>query len=188
MNDSETAGTVVRLPAVYGEGDYQYRLWMQQVRFDARRPFLLWQQSQINWRWPRAYVGNVAHAIALAVTDERAAGRIYNAPSDPPLTQREWLVEYGRIEGWRGDIIALPDEFLPPHLKQENNYAQDMVVDGTRMREELGYEDVVAVEEGVRRAFAWTRENPPPKYNARLLDFSLEDAALTAYREDTRPR
>ena len=184
MNDTEIAGTVVRLSAVYGEGDYQYRLWMEQQRFDAKRPFVLWQDTQVAWRWPRAYAGNVAQAIALAVTDARASGRIYNAPNDPPHTQREWLLEYGRIEGWQGEVIGLPDEYLPPHLKQKNNYAQDIVVDGSRMRDELGYEDIVTVDEGVRRSFAWTRENPPPKFNPRVLDYALEDAAVEAYRAD----
>jgi nucleoside-diphosphate-sugar epimerase len=186
MTDHEIAGTVVRLPAVYGEDDYQYRFWMPQVRFDAERPFILWQQSQIDWRWPRAYAGNVAHAIALAVTDPRAARRIYNAPTDPPLTQAEWLAEYARIEGWRGEIVAMPDEYLPPHMKETNNYAQDLVVDASRMRTELRYEDVFSVEEGVRRAFAWTRANQPSKYNPRLVDFALEDAALEEFRSATR--
>lgn len=186
MNAEDLAGTIVRLPAVYGEGDFQYRFWMEQQRFDARRPFVLWQEAQVNWRWPRAYVENAAHAIALAVVDERASGRIYNAPNDAALTQREWLLEYGRIEGWHGEIIGLPDEYLPPHLKQKNNYAQDLVVDGTRMKDELGYQDVVNVEEGVRRTFAWTRANPPQKFNPRMIDFSLEDAALEAYRAAVR--
>ena len=182
MNDGELTGTVVRLPAVYGEGDFQYRFFMEQQRFDAGRPFVLWQDTQVDWRWPRAYAGNVAQAIALAVTDGRAAGRVYNAPNDPPLTQREWLTEYGRIEGWHGEVIGLPDEYLPPHLKQKNSYAQDLVVDGTRMRTELGYQDVFAIDDAVRRSFAWTRENPPPKFNPRVIDYALEDAAVEAYR------
>jgi nucleoside-diphosphate-sugar epimerase len=182
MEDAAIAGTIVRLPAVYGEGDYQYRFFMEVQRFDARRPFMLWQQAQIDWRWPRVYAGNAAEAIALAVTDARAAGRVYNAPTDEPLTQREWLVEYARIAGWQGEIIALPDEHLPPHLRQRNNYAQDMVIDSSRIRAELGYNDVFTVDEGVRRAFAWTSANPPEKYNPRLLDFSLDDAALAEYR------
>ncbi len=182
MNDPDIAGTVVRLPAVHGEGDYQYRFFMEQQRFDAHRPFVLWQDTQVGWRWPRAYAGNVAQAILLAVTDARAVRRVYNAPNDAPLTQREWLIEYGGIEGWHGEVIGLPDDYLPPHLKQKNNYAQDMVVDGSRMRDELGYEDIVPVEEGVRRSFAWTRANPPEKFNPRLLDYALEDAAVEAYR------
>jgi nucleoside-diphosphate-sugar epimerase len=185
LHAPEVVSTIVRLPAVYGEGDFQYRFWMAQQRFDARRPSILVQEEEFGWRWPRAYAGNVAQAIAVAATDERTGGRIYNAPNDAPLTQGEWYREYARIEGWDGEVIALPDEYLPPHLKQANNYKQDLVVDGTRMRKELGYEDVVPLDDGVRRAFEWTRENPPAKFNPRMLDFSLEDAALAAYREAT---
>jgi nucleoside-diphosphate-sugar epimerase len=80
LGDAEIAGTIVRLPAVHGEGDYQHRLLIELLRFVAGRPFVLYPQEAEHWRWPRAYAGNVAEAIALAVTDERAAGRVYNAP------------------------------------------------------------------------------------------------------------
>jgi len=30
------------------------------------------------WRWTHGYLENVAHAIALAVMDDKATGRIYN--------------------------------------------------------------------------------------------------------------
>jgi nucleoside-diphosphate-sugar epimerase len=182
MMDPDLAGTVVRLPAVHGEGDYQHRFWMVQQRYDAKRPFVIGQEAQFEWRWPRAYAGNVAQALALAVTDERAAGRIYNAPTDEPLTQREWHLEYGRIAGWEGEIIGLPDEYLPPHMKERNNYAQDIVVDASRMRDELAYEDLFSVDEAVQRTLAWTRANPPERYNPRLLDYALEDQAVAAYR------
>ena len=83
----------------------------------------------------------------------------------------------------RGEHEA-PD--LPPHLRQRNNYAQDMAVDSSRIRRELGYTDAFTIEDGVRRTFAWTRENPPEKYNPRLLDFSLDDATLAEYRAAAR--
>ena len=182
MSDPGLPGTVLRLPAVYGERDYQHRLFMETARMDAARPFLLWQQDALHWRWPRAFAENVAEAIALAVTDARAAGTIYNAPADPPLTQLEWLREYGRIAGWHGEVIGVPAELLPPHLKSANNYAQDIVVDDARIRDELGYREVVPVDEGVRRAMAWTRAHPPATLHPRWLDYSLEDAALAAFR------
>ena len=68
-------------------------------------------------------------------------------------------------------------------MKEPNNYAQDIVVDGSRMRDELGYLDLHSVEEGVQRTLAWTRANPPERYNPRLLDYAMEDAAVAAYRE-----
>ncbi|MDP9235840.1 MAG: NAD-dependent epimerase/dehydratase family protein [Chloroflexota bacterium] len=65
MSDAELPGTVIRLPAVHGERDYQHRLFMELARMDASRPAILVQQDQMQWRWSRSYVGNCADAIAL---------------------------------------------------------------------------------------------------------------------------
>ncbi len=181
MSDGELPGTVLRLPAVHGEGDYQHRLLMEVAHFDAKRPFILLQDDTLGWRWPRAYVGNVAHAIALAVTDDRAAGRIYNAPVDPPLTQLEWTQACARVAGWQGEIVAAPKDTLPERLRSPNNHEQSMVVDDARIRRELGYEDAVDPDEGIRRAMAWERANPPDGLE-RWLDFDAEDRAYAAIR------
>src|SRR5512141_2850698 len=77
-SDGRIAATVLRLGAVHGERDSQHRLFMELARMDAGRPAILVQEEMMAWRWSRAYAGNVADAIALAVTDGRAAGRTYN--------------------------------------------------------------------------------------------------------------
>ena len=43
------------------------------------------------WRWVRGYVEDVAHAICLAVTDERAAGRTYNVCEPVAFSEQEWV-------------------------------------------------------------------------------------------------
>ncbi len=182
MTHPESAGTVVRLPAVHGEGDEQHRLFMETRRFQALRPFLLVAREAAAWRWPRAYAGNAAEAIVLAVTDGRAAGRIYNAPTDPPLTQTDWLQACARVSSWSGEIIEVPGELLPSHLTLAGAGVQDMVVDGARMRDELGYVEPFAMDEGIARAIAWEREHPPERIKPEWVDFSLEDEALAAAR------
>ncbi|MBI5287435.1 MAG: NAD-dependent dehydratase [Chloroflexi bacterium] len=182
MSEPELPGTVIRLPAVHGEGDYQRRLFMEVRRFEAGRPYILVQDDAAGWRWARAYVGNVARAIALVATDERASGRVYNAPVDPGLTQREWLAANARIAGWRGEIVELPAEMMPAHLRQPVNFGQSMAVDDSRIRGELGYADAVPPEEGMRRAIEWERAQPAGKSSAKYLDFEAEDAAISAVR------
>src|SRR5207249_1224013 len=71
-------GTVLRLPMVYGPRDDQHRLFPYLKRMDDKRPAILLDEDVAQWRWTRGYVENVAAAIALAVVDERAIGRIYN--------------------------------------------------------------------------------------------------------------
>jgi len=180
MSDAQLAGTVVRLPAVHGEGDYQHRLFMELARMDAGRPAILVQEDQMHWRWPRGYAGNCADAIALAVTDARAAGRIYHVAEPQALTQEQWLRTVARLAGWSGEIVALPKEAMPAHLRAQENFAQDLVVDSSRIRRELGYAESVAVDDGIARAIAWERAHPPERIKPEWLDFAAEDAALAA--------
>jgi nucleoside-diphosphate-sugar epimerase len=180
MSDAQIAGTVLRLPAVHGERDYQHRLYMELARMDAGRPAILVQEDMLHWRWCRGYAGNVADAIALAVSDERAAARVYNVAEPEALTQEAWLRAVARIAGWHGEIVAAPKDVLPEHLRSSNNYAQHMDVDSSRIRRDLGYAERVPSEEGIARAIAWERTHPPARIDPRWTDFAAEDAALAA--------
>lgn len=180
MSDVQLAGTVVRLPAVHGEGDYQHRLFMELARMDAHRPAILVQADQMRWRWPRDYAGNCADAIVLAVTDARAAGRIYHVAEAEAMTQEQWLRTVARLAGWSGEIVALPKHAMPAHLQAQENFAQDLVVDSSRIRGELGYAESVTADEGIARAIAWERAHPPERIKPAWLDFAAEDAALAA--------
>ena len=85
MGAPDLLGTVLRLPAVYGPGDYQHRLFAYVKRMDDWRPAVLLGEGMASWRWTHGYVEDMASAIALAVTDERAAERVYNVgEQDPP--------------------------------------------------------------------------------------------------------
>jgi nucleoside-diphosphate-sugar epimerase len=156
---SELPVTIVRLPAVYGAGDYQHRLAIELKRMDDGRPAILIDERLARWRWTRAYVENAAAAIALAATAERAAGRAYNA-GDDALSYADWMRAIGRAAGWTGEVIAVPSDRLPKHLRPPPaDYEQDLVTDSTRIRRELGYEDIVSPDEGLRRAIEWERAN-----------------------------
>lgn len=182
MSDPELPGTVIRLPAVHGERDYQHRLFMELARMDAARPAILVQADQVQWRWSRGYAGNCADAIVLAVTDERASGRIYNVAELETPTQEQWLRTVGRLAGWDGEIVAAPTDDLPAHLQSPNNHAQDLVVDSSRIRRELGYAEVTSADDGIARAIAWERAHPPEHVNPKWLDFAAEDAVLARQR------
>jgi nucleoside-diphosphate-sugar epimerase len=129
MGNPNLPGTVLRLPAVYGPGDYQHRLFQFLKRMDDNRPAILRDENVARWRWTHGYVENVAGAIASAVTDKRASGRIYNVGEPYTPTMTEWVSSIGRIAGWKGRIIALPKDRLPAHLLEEIDTSQDIVVD-----------------------------------------------------------
>ncbi len=178
MGDPNLRGTVLRLPAVYGPGDYQHRLFDYVKRMDDGRPAILLGEGMANWRWTHGYVEDVASAIALAVTDERAAGRVYNVGEAEPLPWAEWVREIGRAAGWDGEVVAVPEDRLPQHLDWGLNTEQHWFVDTTRIRHQLGYAEEIPREEALRRTVAWERAHPPENVDPASFDYAAEDAAL----------
>jgi nucleoside-diphosphate-sugar epimerase len=181
MSEPELPGTVLRLPAVYGPGDGRHRLFPYLKRMDDGRPAILMSEGQAPWRWSRGYVENVGAAIAMAVADERAAGRIYNAAEPEALPEAEWARRIGQAAGWSGEIVTLPGDHLPEHLRSTQVWEQHWCVDTSRIRQELGFHEPVPFEEGLRRTVAWERMNPPESWDPKQFDYAAEDAALAAF-------
>jgi nucleoside-diphosphate-sugar epimerase len=178
MNTPELEGVVVRLPMVYGPGDYQHRLFSYLKRMDDGRAAILMDESGAQWTGPRGYVEDVADAIALAVVSDRAAGRVYHVAEEEAVSEAEWVRRVGRAAGWSGQVVSLPKERLPAHLSWGVNTDQPWVIDSTRIRTELGYEEHVPQEEALRRTVAWERANPPAQIDPAAYDYAAEDAAL----------
>ena len=149
MSDATLPGTVLRLPMVYGPGDPLRRFHGMLKRMDDRRPAILFEQSFAAWRSPRGFVENVAAAIALAATNDRAAGQIYNIAEAESVTER-----------------------LP------GNTQQHWVVDSTKIRRDLGYTEPIARDEAIRRTVEWERTNPPSGFTPHRFDYAAEDAAF----------
>jgi nucleoside-diphosphate-sugar epimerase len=183
MGEARLPGTVLRLPAVYGPGDRQHRLFEYLKRMDDGRPFILLGEGEARWRWTHGYVENVAGAVALAVTDERAAGRVYNVGEQGALNRSEWVRAIGRAAGWGGKVLEVPEGELPAHLKGPAGYEHDLVVDTARIREELGYREKVTREEAVLKTIAWERANPPAEVNPEQFDYAAEDAVIERLRK-----
>jgi nucleoside-diphosphate-sugar epimerase len=179
MGDSQLPGTVLRLPMVHGPRDPLHRLWPVVKRVADGRTVIPIAESIAQWRGPRGYVENVGVAIARAVVDERAAGRIYNIAEPDNFSELEWTRRIADAAGFEGEIRVLPDEHTPAHLKPPGNYRQHWPVDSSRIRQELGYEEPVSLAEALRRTIEWERANPPA-VSIRNFDYDAEDAAIAA--------
>jgi nucleoside-diphosphate-sugar epimerase len=177
MSEPELPATILRLPAIHGPGDSQHRLFGYLKRMEDRRPAILIDQTVANWHWMRGYVEDVAEAVALAVTNETAAGRIYNVVEPEAFSEWDWIREIAKVVGWPGEIVALPPEQLPEKMRGKADYRQDMVVDSSRIRRELGYAEIVPHAEALRRSIDWERANPPT-INPDDFDYQLEDRVL----------
>jgi len=168
-------GTVIRLPMVYGPGDYQHRLYPYLRRMDEGRPFILLAEEQARHRLPRGYVEDVGRAIALCVMDERAAGKIYHVAEEGE-TEAEWVRRLAAATGWTGEIVTRPNAELPEPLRQPYDFSQDWSLDTTRIRTDLGYAETTAPDEAIRRTVEWERANPPTQIDPAMFDYAAEDS------------
>jgi nucleoside-diphosphate-sugar epimerase len=172
--------TVVRAPAIHGPNDEQHRLHQYVKRMDDGRPAIVLDDRFARWRWVRGYCEDAGHAIALAATHERAAGRTYNVAEPESMSEEEWVRVIADVVGWDGEVLALPPDRLPETLRADAyDLRQDYVVDSTRIREELGYDEIVDPDEAIRRTIEWERAHPGPVDPARF-DYAAEDAAIAA--------
>ena len=126
--------TVLRLPKVYGPGDNDELATVYAYR------------SHLHWRWTHGYVENVAAAIVLAALHPAAAGRIYNVGEEytPTIAER---------------LVKLPESSVAENPEQKFNFDQDIAYDTSQIREGLGYREIIAEEEAMRRTLAANRDD-----------------------------
>lgn len=78
-----------------------------------KRPAILLDEGVAHWCWSQGHIENVATAIALAITDERSTGRIYNFGEAEIPSMGEWLRKIGQAAGWNGEVVVVPKGRLP---------------------------------------------------------------------------
>lgn len=185
MGDPELPGTVLRLPATYGPGDRQHRLYEYLKRMDDGRPFILLGEDEARWRQTHGYVENVADAVALAATDGRAANRIFNVGEEDAWSRADWVRAIGRAVGWEGEVVVVQENLLPEHLRSPASYKHDLAVDTRRIRKELGYEEGIPRDEALTTTVAWERANPPAEVDPKQFDYAAEDALMGMLKKST---
>ena len=163
---------------VYGPGDPLHRFFPTLKRMDDARPAILIQEDAAVWRGPRGYVENVAAAIALAATSPQASGRIYNVGEPQAFTELEWTQKIAQAAGWHGQLLTLPKDAMPAHLRVAYNSAQHWSVSTQRIREELHFTEPVPLDAAIARTVAWERANPPSPLNPAQFDYAAEDASI----------
>jgi nucleoside-diphosphate-sugar epimerase len=171
----ELPGTVLRLPMIYGPGDRLHRLFPIVKRIlDGRSKIFLWD-TYAKWLGPKGYVENVANAIALAATSERAAGRVYNVAEEEALTELSWAELIANEMNWNGEFVLLPRERTPKHLLMPGNFAQHWIADSSRIRGELGYREIIRRIEAVHRTVEWESSHPPEPFPDAQFNYEEED-------------
>jgi nucleoside-diphosphate-sugar epimerase len=166
---------------VYGPGDPLHRLHPVLKRIDDGRSHIIFADDVASLRTPRGYAEDVASAVALAATTPRAAGRVYNVCESESFSELDWAKRIAAAAGWAGEFIVLPHDRTPAHLHWPGNTAQHLVASSARIRDELGYHELVPRDEAIRRTVVWERANIPAQPLTQF-DYEAEDRALAQFR------
>jgi nucleoside-diphosphate-sugar epimerase len=177
-SDPELPATILRLPMVHGPGDMFHRFYPVLKRMIDKRPAILQEHAFARWITCRGYVENVAQAVVLATTSEASAGRTYNVADQDNSSEFQWTLKIAQEFGWWGRVISVPHEQTPKHLLTQHNFEQNLFMDSTRIRTELGYTERVSLHEGIRRTIEWERANAPQQIDPAQFDYAAEDEAI----------
>ncbi len=168
--------TILRTPPIYGPGDTLYRLLPLISRMIDQRPFIVVSENQADWKWTHGYSEDIAHGIALAAMKATNSNRIFNIGESKAPTIMERISHLATVIGWDGDLVALPNEDLPPHIVPKGNFDQNLELDSSKIRAEIGYKEVVDYYDGLYEAIEWYQENLPAKYKEKKFNYQSEDA------------
>jgi nucleoside-diphosphate-sugar epimerase len=181
MTASNPIGTILRLPMVYGVNDPLHRFFPYLKRMDEGRRVIVLEEQMAHWQGTYGYVENVAQAIALAVTNAKAARRIYNVAEQTAQSQAAFIRAIGQAAGWTGQVVVVPRSALPESWVLPFNVSQDWTINSTRIRQELGYTEAFSRQEAFKQTVEWQRSHPPQTGSLdapELLDYTTEDQTL----------
>jgi nucleoside-diphosphate-sugar epimerase len=166
--------TILRLGAVYGEHDYQRRFEPALRRIRAGRPRL--PIGAGTFLGSRVYAGDVAEAVRAALGTVRGAGQCLNIVEGQAAPMRLFYEQVISAAGASLELVRVPDESLPPDLRESGTLSQHLLVSPLKAREVLGWR-ATASPQVLRRAVAWHLSHPPGDAHT---DFAGDDDALAA--------
>lgn len=183
---SALGATVLRAPVVYGPGDERRREWPWIRRILDQRRVLPMGVGWIGWAITRAYVGDVARAVALCLERrEDAAGEVFNLGEPETLPWGALAQAVSRAAGAEVEIVPVPDSWLPPHLHPGPYAPQPILVDSQHIRGRLGFSEARSQQESLALTVQWHLQNPPDLEDEEdLPDYAAEERLMARLRSE----
>jgi dTDP-D-glucose 4,6-dehydratase len=142
------------------------------------------------WIVSRCAAENAAAAVLCIVAKpDVSGGQAYNCADEDQFTVRQWVQLVAGYAGGDVEIVGVPSsvarshfiELMPPDARPH------MLVNTEKIRQELGYADVVNAHDALRDTVEWMIANPItaadyPTYEAKF-DYALDDLMIDRYRQ-----
>ncbi|HEY8215996.1 MAG TPA: NAD-dependent epimerase/dehydratase family protein [Acidimicrobiia bacterium] len=181
--------THFRYPYVYGPYQLAPREWSIVRRVLDGRARLVVADDGLTLHH-HGYTENLAHALLLAVdAPEAGAGKIYNIGDEEVLSVRQVVEIVAGALGHRFDIVSMPyDVAVPARPLLAQPLPTHRVLDLGRVRNDLGYRDVLPARQALAFTARWLADHPPPPGGTEEqvltdpFDYEAEDRLVEAWR------
>lgn len=184
--------THFRYPLVYGTNNICPAEWGLIRRARDKRHTLILPAGGLTLV-SRGFAENIAHAITLAVENPSAsAGQIYNICDETLLFNQQWVSLLSGIMQHRFDTIDIPFSALPAGFRAtppQLLYRHHCVLSIEKIKTQLGYRDLVSVEEALERTVKFYSDNPLASGSEAEqnlgdpFDYAYEDAFIAAWNK-----
>ncbi|MBI2906087.1 MAG: NAD-dependent epimerase/dehydratase family protein [Chloroflexi bacterium] len=178
--------TIFRYPQVYGPRQLGPTDWCIIRRILDGRKRLIIPDGGLTLQ-TRGYCENMAHAVLLAVDKpEVAKSQIYNVVDDKIISLRERIELVSRVMNHEWEFVNMPGILARPSRPYSSGGFHS-VLDNSKVKRELGYADVVPIEEAIRRTVEYYLANRPlpggqEEQNLRdSFDYELEDRFMDEF-------
>jgi nucleoside-diphosphate-sugar epimerase len=184
-----TGATHFRYPYVYGPYQLVPREWCIVRRIRDQRPHIIIPDDGLSL-YTYGFSENLAHAILLAVDNpEIASGKIYNCGDEVVLTLRQVVEIITEALGYRWEIISMPWHLaIPARPLMMQPLPTHRVLSIKKIKNELGYHDIVKPTEAVAFTAKWFEEHPCEKGGTEEMvlqdpfDYEAEDRLIAAWK------
>ncbi len=179
-----------RYPYAYGPYQVVPREWMVVRRIlDGRRHMVVADDGLTLHH--HGYTENLAHAVLLGVDrPEAAAGKVFDCGDSEVLTVRQVIELCATALDHDLELVSMPYELaVPARPLLMQPLPTHRVLDLSRLRDDLGYRDVVPAREAVGRTARWLVANPPERGGLEEMiltdpfDYAAEDRLIDAWTQ-----
>lgn len=184
--------THFRYPLVYGPNNICPAEWGLIRRAREQRHPLIMPAGGLTMI-SRGFSENIAHAIVLALENPSAsAGQVYNICDEHVLPNAEWVQKVSALLGHTFDTVSIPFEVLPAGFRAtppQLLYRHHCVMDISKIKQQLGYRDVVSVDEALAKTVAWYQQHPlaneceAEQNLGDPFDYAYEDAFIQCWQQ-----
>jgi nucleoside-diphosphate-sugar epimerase len=182
-----------RYPYVYGPHQLVPREWLIVRRILDGRDRIVLADDGLTLHH-HGYTENLAHALLLAIAHpDAAAGKLFNIGDEEVLSVRQVVELIGAALGRPLEIVSMPFELaIPARPLLAQPLPTHRVLDIGRVRNDLGYHDVVPARLAVAATARWLVDHPcPPGGQEELVltdpfDYAAEDRLIDAWLSATR--